>query len=77
MNFLLKIRENLVNVSSNRDFMPKSIKMEKSANIFLADFINWKVLIAPSLFRKNLLFKMRDVLVGVISNSDFMPKSIR
>ena len=78
MNFLLKIRENLVNVSSNRDFMPKSIKiMEKSANIFLADCVNWKVPIAPSLFRKNLLFKMRDVLVGVISNSDFMPKSIR
>ena len=130
MNFLLKIRENLVNVSSNSDFMPKSIKMEKSANIFLADCVNWKVPIAPTLFRMNLLFKIReifwwmwyqiaiscqnqsrwrqqliyfladriywessnctytlqkepalqdkrDILVNVISNSDFMPKSIK
>ena len=58
MNFLLKIRENLVTMSSNRDFMPKSIKMENSANIFLDDCGNWKVPIAPTIFRMNLLFKI-------------------
>ena len=58
--------------------MPKSIKMETTINIILADYVNWESSNRTcTLQNEPSIQDKRDILVIVISNSDFIPKSIK
>ena len=57
-------------------FVPKSIKMETAANIILAECVNWESSNRTYTFQNETsLQDKREMLVDVLSNSDFMPKS--